>query len=153
MDHGIAMDIALKTDRFIFDADKQKAIRGEFTFTIDKNHCGGMGSTRTSGHIKFWLIDTPKHPVGDSNDLNTVMDHARAFGASFITKRGAGLVLHSDMIQGSRKAFKTITKCREYLQTHDTVYDDLRHRVLEKLIADRASLTVVESVEPEGAPA
>ena len=151
-EHGIAMDIHMKADRYIFDKEKQKSIRGEFTFTIAKNHCGGMGSTRTSGQIKFWLIDTPKHPVGDSNDLATVMDYARAFGAAaqrqddpFIKKRGAGLALHSMV---GRKVFKTVTKCREYLKANDTVYDDLRARVLEKLIADRACLNVVESDEP-----
>ena len=152
-DHGVAMDIRMKADRFIFDKDKQKAIRGEFTFTITKNHCGGMGSTRTSGQIKFWLIDTPDHPVGDSNDFTTVMDYARAFGDGFIVKRGSNLILQSDMIEGGRKVFRTVTRCREYLRENDTVYDDLRHRVLEKLIEDRAHLVVSEAEEPEGVSA
>jgi len=151
--HGVAMDIRMKADRFIFDADKQKAIRGEFTFTITKNHCGGMGSTKTSGQIKFWLIDTPNHPVGDSNDLATVITYARTFGDGYIVKRGSNLVLQSDMIDGTRKVFRTLTRLREYLQEHDTVYDDLRHRVLAKLIEDRASLVVAEAEEPEGVSA
>jgi len=144
-DHGIAMDIQMKADRFIFDDAKEKAIRGEFTFTIKKNHCGGMGSTRTSGQIKFWLIDTPDHPVGDSNDLETVMSYAREFGPGYIEKRKSNLVLTSDLIQGGRKVFRTVTRCKEYLREHDTVYDDIRHRVLQKLIDDRASLVVQES--------
>lgn len=154
-EHGMAMDILMKADRFIFDKEKQKAIYGQFTFTIDKNHCGGMGSTKTSGAIKFWLIDTPDHPVGDSNDLETVLSYARAFGEPYVSEgRGASakLVLHSPMIEGGRKPFSTIAKCKTYLTENDGIYDDLRARVLLKLIEDRAQLTVVEAAEPEGVP-
>lgn len=153
MDHGVAMDIAMKADGFTFDADKQRAVFGKFTFTIDKNHCGGMGSTKTSGQIRFWLVDTPDHPVGDSNDLATVMNYARSFGEPFISEKNRGstkLVLHSSMIEGEHKPFRSVKSCRDFLQEHDTVYDDLRHRVLNKLIEDRAYLTVTVAEESEG---
>jgi RecA/RadA recombinase len=151
-EHGVAMDIAMKVDRFIFDKDKQRAIYGQFTFTIDKNHCGGMGSTKTSGAIKFWLIDTPEHPVGDSNDLETVMAYARQFGDGFISEgRGnAKVVLHSPYLSAERKPFPSISRCREFLRANDGIYDDLRARVLTKLIEDRANLSVVEAAEPDG---
>jgi RecA/RadA recombinase len=152
VEHGVAMDILMKADKFIFDAAKQKAIYGQFTFTIDKNHCGGMGSTKTSGAIKFWLIDTPDHPVGDSNDLETVIAYARQFGDGFISEgRGtAKLILHSPHLSGERKPFASIVRCKEFLKKNEGVYDDLRARVLTKLIEDRASLSVVEAEEPEG---
>jgi RecA/RadA recombinase len=151
-EHGVAMDILMKADRFIFDAAKQRAIYGQFTFTIDKNHCGGMGSTKTAGQIKFWLIDTPEHPVGDSNDLETVIAYARQFGPGFISegKGAAKLILHSPHLSGERKPFASIIRCKEFLRTNEGVYDDLRERVLTKLIEDRANLQVVEASEPEG---
>jgi hypothetical protein len=147
------MDILLKVDKFIFDKEKQKAVYGQFTFTIDKNHCGGVGSTKTSGAIKFWLIDTPEHPVGDSNDAETVVSYARSFGEGFISEgKGASakLVLHSLHLSNERKPFSSLSKCREFLRANEGIYDDLRARVLAKLIEDRASLSVVEATEPDG---
>ncbi len=155
VEHGIAMDILMKADRFIFNEGKTLALYGQFTFTIDKNHCGGMGSTKTSGAIKFWLIDTPKHPVGDSNDLETVIAYARQFGNGFISEgKGATakLILHSPHLSGERKPFASIVRCKDFLKENEGIYDDLRARVLAKLIADRATLSVVEGAEPEGVP-
>lgn len=150
-EHGIAMDILMHADRFVFNEEKTRATHGEFTFTIDKNHCGGMGSTKTKGQIKFWLVDTKDHPVGDSNDLETIMDYARDFGAPYIQegKGKAKLVLSSDHIPAGRKPFSSVTKCKAFLRENDTVYDDLRHRILNKLIEDRTTLQVVDAKEPE----
>ena len=145
-DHGMAMDIKMTANQFIFNEEKSKALYGQFTFKIDKNHCGGAGSTRTEGEIKFWLVETPDHPVGDSNDLVTVMDYARKFGDGFL-KEGSGaakLTLNSDMLSRGARTFSTVGGCKSYLRENPSVYDDLRHRVLEKLIADRASLRVRE---------
>jgi hypothetical protein len=138
------MDIKMTADKFIFNDERTQALYGQFTFRIDKNHCGGAGSTRTEGQIKFWLIETPDHPVGDSNDLATVMDYSRSFGAPFM-QEGSGnakLTLHSDMISKGQRAFSTVKGCKAYLREHPSVYDDLRQRVLEKLIADRTTLRV-----------
>jgi len=151
--HGIAMDIKLRAERFVMDKDKQRSIYGVFEFTIDKNHCGGMGSTKTKGQINYWLVDTPDHPVGDSNDLATVMDYSRKFGAGFITE-GSGkakVILHSQMISGGRKPFRTLRDLTGYLREHSGVFQELRQRVLEKLINDRSMLMVSGDVE-EGEP-
>lgn len=148
-DHGIAMDIQMKAERFVFDATKQKAVYGVFNFKIDKNHCGGAGSTKTSGEIKFWLVETPDHPVGDSNDMATVMGYSRQFGSGFI-EEGTGaakLTLYSDYVEDGWQRFGTIKACTQYLNEHPSVYADLRRRVLDKLIEDRATLTVVATEE------
>jgi len=150
-DHGLAMDIQMRVERFVFDDAKQKAVYGVFNFKIDKNHCGGAGSTRTEGEIKFWLIETPEHPVGDSNDLSTVMDRARAFGDGFL-EDGTGtakLTLYSDYVADGWQRFATIKACKTFLRENPSVYTDLRQRVLTKLITDRANLTVVTEEESE----
>lgn len=141
-DHGLAMDIKMRPERFVRDKDNQRSVYGVFEFTIDKNHCGGIGSTKTQGQIKYWLVDTPDHPVGDSNDLATVIDYCRKFGQGYVTE-GIGkakVVLHSSMIQGGRRPFRTLTALRGYLREHTGVFQELRQRVLNKLIEDRAML-------------
>jgi RecA/RadA recombinase len=148
--HGVAMDIKLRAEKFVMDKDKQRSIYGVFEFTIDKNHCGGMGSTKTKGQIKYWLVDTPDHPVGDANDLATVIDYSRSFGAPFVSE-GTGkakVTLHSEMISGGRRPFRTLGAMTGYLREHGGVFQELRQRVLEKLIEDRALLHVSETEEP-----
>jgi RecA/RadA recombinase len=151
-DHGLAMDIKMRPERFVMDKEKQRSIYGVFEFTIDKNHCGGIGSTKTQGQIKYWLVDTPDHPVGDSNDMATVIDYSRRFGQGYISE-GTGkakLVLHSQMIRGGRRPFRTLRDMKAYLSEHTGVFTELRQRVLNKLINDREMLQVVQTEEPGG---
>lgn len=147
-DHGYAMDIKIQPERFVLNAEKKQSIYGVFNFTIDKNHCGGVGSTKTKGSISYWLIETDKHSVGDANDMTTVMDAARKYGQPFISEPGKSavkLVLHSPMISSGRRPFKSVKAAKEFLESHEGIYMDLRARLLEHMIEERHSLVVGSS--------
>jgi RecA/RadA recombinase len=149
-EHGLSLDIAMKESGYTFDkATGQVALHGEFEFEVTKNKCGG--SPGSTGRIRFWLHPDGEHAVGDSDDLNTVMTEARRLGALDVDKvdgyitEGSGknaLVLYSKFIKNRMVPFSKVGDCEKYLRENETVYDDLRARVLAKLMSDRAVLNV-----------
>jgi hypothetical protein len=122
---------------------------------VRKNKAGG--SPGVKGTIRFWLVATPDHPVGDSDDLQTVMSYARDPAIGLITE-GTGdekLVLATPYVADGRVPFARVGDCHTFLQANPTVYADLRARVLEALMARGAVLTAVggESAAPADAAA
>lgn len=146
-EHGLACDIKMTEEGYAYDKAGVVALHGQFGFEVMKDRAGG--SPGSKGSVVFWLRETPEHPVGDSNDLETVMSYARYLGGrapgTFITE-GAGraaLTLFSPFIKSGKVEFARVGDCESYLRVNTTVYDDLRERVLEKLMADEQALTAV----------
>ena len=138
--HGIILDIRMKAAGYQYDPTQTFAIRGDFEFKVIKNQAGG--SPGVIGTVKFWVNeqDGPDgHGVGDSDDLDTVLNYARGIGKGYAVD-GTGkakVTLYSDFIQGGSIGFPTIGMCKNFLRDHLTVYDDLRTRVLDRLRGQR----------------
>ncbi len=113
----------------------------------------GVGA---KGTVKFWLVPWEDHPVGDSDDLATVMDYARQMGEGFI-KEGSGtamLTLYTPYVREKQMRFARVGDCVRFLQDHPTVYADLRERVLAKLMKDGAlSIETAEEKKAKALPA
>lgn len=144
MNHAVSLDIRMAEDRYEIDEATQRAVYGDFTFQVRKNKAGG--SPGANGTIRFWLIETPDHPVGDSDDLETVMRYARDPSIGLIDE-GAGaarLTLRSPYVDDGALSFSRVGDCRTFLRDNPTVYADLRQRVLSALMERNASLEVTQ---------
>jgi len=144
-DHGLSLDIKMFTEGYDFNEAKQQAVVGKFGFEILKSRVGA--SPGATGSVKFWLKETPDHPVGDSDDLVTVMDYARRLGPGFILE-GSGsqkLTLVTDYVGDGSIAFPRVGDCENYLRQNVTIYEELRRRVLDKLMEQDAELTLISS--------
>jgi hypothetical protein len=133
------------TEGYDFNEAKQQAVVGKFGFEILKSRVGA--SPGATGSVKFWLKETPDHPVGDSDDLVTVMDYARRLGPGFILE-GSGsqkLTLVTDYVGDGSIAFPRVGDCENYLRQNVTIYEELRRRVLDKLMEQDAELTLISS--------
>ncbi len=141
-EHALSLDIKMSEQGYTFDKANEYAVRGKFGFLVKKDKTGGaVGAT---GEINFWVREEPGHPVGDSDDLATVMGHARNLGQGFI-EGGAGkrlLVLKSRYLPDGEVAFDKVGACTEFLRANPTVYDDLRSRVMRQLMAADMRLEV-----------
>jgi len=141
-DHALTLDIKMSEMGYVFDDADEHAIRGKFEFQVKKDKAAG--SIGATGMINFWVKEVPGHPVGDSDDLTTVMSHARSLGKGFI-EEGTGkrlLVVKSKYLPDGEAAFRRVGDCRAYLEGNTTVYDDLRARVLRQLMSTGAALKV-----------
>ena len=83
------------------------------------------------------------HPVGDSDDVATVMEAARKLGVldakdwiSPGVKSGVALVLHTRYTRGGSVEFARVGDCERYLYENPTIYADLRARVLDYLMVN-----------------
>jgi hypothetical protein len=128
-----------------FNEAKTHAIWGKYEFTITKNKAGG--SPKVQGEIKYWLRETPDHPVGDSDDAVTVLKYARKMGFVEESSGKNKYVLASSYVPDGSVGFKTVSHYQAFLRENPTVYMDLRQRVLEALIASSDQLEIT----PEGA--
>lgn len=146
-EHACSLDVKMTEAGYSFDAAKTKAVFGKFNFKVTKNKAGG--SPGATGEIKFWLIPTPEHAVGDSDDLATVMDYSRKLGKGYIDEDGeAPLELYTPYVADGKVAFRRVGDCEDYLRENPTVYDDLRERVLSTLIRQDAELVVSGAATP-----
>lgn len=152
-DHGLALDLKMFTLGYDRDASNQIALAGRFGFEVAKSRVGA--SPGSTGEVKFWLKADETHPIGDSDDLVTVMDYARRLGRPDWSRNGvdgfivegsgsAKLTLVSDYVQDGSRAFPRVGDCERFLRENITIYDDLRRRVLDKLMADGTPLNVGE---------
>lgn len=149
-EHALSLDIKMEERGYTFDKNNEHAIRGRFDFTVKKNKAGG--SVGATGTINFYVRAVPGHPVGDSDDLATVMERAREMGAGFI-ESGTGsrlLTLKCRYLPGGEVSFSRVGDCEAFLRANPTVYDDLRTRVLRQLQANDVALVVAP---PAGATA
>jgi RecA/RadA recombinase len=138
--HGIALDIEMREAGYEHDEAKTRVRWGNFDFNVRKNKSGG--DVRVGGTIKFWLRAEDGHPVGDSDDVGIVMDAARKLGAAdpkdWIAQ-GSGksaYVMHTRYVKDGKVAFSKVGEMENYLHEHPSVYEDLRSRVLEHVIAN-----------------
>jgi len=126
-EHVYSLDIRMKAEGYEFDGDVAKF--GTFGFRVDKNKCGGF--PEAEGSFRFWLRPTANIPVGDTEDMNTVVEHGRKLGI-LATQKGK-LILPSTFLDHSG-AFKTQKELHTFLRENQTVYADLRSRVLDGLM-------------------
>lgn len=150
MNHAVSLDIHMREKGYTLTPDKREAVHGDFEFTVKKNKAGG--SPGVSNIIRFWMKETEKHPVGDSDDLDTVMSYARKPDIGLIVE-GTGpakLTLRSPYLSEERSRFARVGDCEQFLRDNPTVYADLRERVLSKLMSAGVALEVAE---PETADA
>lgn len=152
MNHAVSLDIRMHEEGYKHDANHE-AIYGDFGFEVKKNKAGG--SPGANGTIRFWLKATPDHPVGDSDDLATVMDYARKPDIGLIDDTGSGasnLILHSPYLgENGEMPFSRVGDCEEFLRVNPTVYADLRERVLTALMERGDTLTVTQDDPAEAA--
>jgi len=146
-EHALSLDIKMDERGYTFDKAGEHAIRGRFEFAVKKDKAGS--SYGATGEINFWVRPEGDHPVGDSDDLATVMGYGRQLGGGFI-EEGTGkrlLVLRSRYLPGGEMAFARVGDCTAFLRANPTVYDDLRGRVLRQLLAAEARLEVARAAE------
>lgn len=153
MNHAVSLDIRMHEEGYKLDANHE-AVYGDFGFEVKKNKAGG--SPGATGTIRFWLKEAPDHPVGDSDDLATVMRYAREPSIRLIDDSGSGssnLVLHSPYLgDEGQQSFSRVGDCETFLRENPTVYSDLRERVLSALMHSGETLTV-EGEAPAAATA
>jgi hypothetical protein len=153
MNHAISLDIHMREEGYDpVSVGKGAAIWGDFGFSIKKNKLGG--SPGVTGTIRFWVRAEENHPVGDSDDLDTVMKYARrpAFG---LIKEGTGrakLTVMSPYLPAEGMAFSRVGDCEDFLRDNPTVYADLRERVLS-ILMDCDEGLVAGAGTPEAASA
>jgi RecA/RadA recombinase len=158
MNHAVSLDIAMKEEGYTFDASKRFAVHGDFGFKVKKNKAGG-GTPGATGTIRFWLKAAPDHPVGDSDDLTVVMNYAREASIKLL-EEGTGaakLTLHSPYVPDGQMVFQRVGDAETFLRENVTVYNDLRERVLAKLMQQDIVLALPnregETVAPDQARA
>lgn len=133
LNHALILDIKMVKAGYEMDPSGQYPLKGKFDFEIKK--CQAGMSPGGTGQVKFLVVEHEGQPVGDSDDLATVMSYARSLGQGFILdgKGKATLTLFSDYVQDGRRAFSRVGDCERFLRDNRTIYDDLRRRVLESL--------------------
>lgn len=152
MDHALSLDIWMTEEGYKLDAKEHQAIYGDFGFRIRKNKAGG--SPKVKGTIRYWMQETPDHPVGDSDDLSTVMSYARQPDIGLLEEgRGRALLsLRSRYVEDGLMCFSRVGDCTEFLRAHPTIYADLRERVLSKLMAQSVALELPDREDAELSP-
>jgi RecA/RadA recombinase len=142
VNHAVSLDIHMNEEGYEFNAAKEYAIWGDFGFRVKKNKLGG--SPGVSGTIRFWVKAEENHPIGDSDDLDTVMRYARNPNIGLIVEGtgAAKLTVMSPYLPDEGMAFRTVGACEEFLRENHTVYADLRERVLTALMTRDESLVV-----------
>jgi hypothetical protein len=131
--HGISLDIRLAPEKYEYKGDY--ALFGNFEYMIRKSKAGGF--PRSEGKFRFWLRPGKGRQVGDTEDLETVVDHGKKHG--FIEHTSKWTLL-SKFLSGAKKAFGTKTKLKQFLRDNPSVYIDLRTRVLSHLIGEDISI-------------
>jgi hypothetical protein len=146
-DHACSLDLKMEEAGYTYNKERTKSIFGKFAFEVKRNKAGGtQGAT---GEVKFWLTPTADHAVGDSDDLATVMDCGRELGAGFINEDSdeAPLVLHTPYVADGKITFRRVCDLEDFLKANDSVYEDLRDRVLTALRAKDSELVLSSAVE------
>ena len=154
MNHAVSLDIHMREEGYDEKSVAQGgAIWGDFGFRVKKNKLGG--SPGVTGTIRFWLKEQPGHPIGDSDDLDTVMRYARDQSIGLI-REGTGaskLTVFSPYLPDEGMPFRTVGGCTEFLRENHTVYADLRQRVLAALMERDENLVVGAGAEAAAASA
>lgn len=152
MDHAVSLDLWMTEEGYKLDEKEHRAIYGDFGFRVRKNKAGG--SPKVHGTIRYWVRETPDHPVGDSDDLATVMKYARQPDIGFLEEgRGrAVLSLHSRYVEDGLMCFPRVCDCTDFLRAHPTIYADLRERVLSKLMAQSVDLELPDREDDANSP-
>lgn len=135
--HGISLDVKLEPHKYEYKGSS--ALFGTFGCMIAKSKVGGF--PRSSGKFRFWLRPGKGRLVGDTEDLEIVMEHAETMG--LIVKTAQMYKLESEFIANSGHIYiKTKKAMKQFLEEHVSVYLDLRNRVLSHLIGEDISITL-----------
>jgi len=133
--HGISLDVKLEPKKYEYKG--ASALFGNFGCRIAKSKVGGF--PRSSGIFRFWLRPGKGKLVGDTEDVEMVMEHGLEHG--FIVK-AKGYLLQSEFLSEGVGHFKTQKALRQFLNENVSVYLDLRNRVLSHLIGEDITITL-----------
>jgi len=128
--HGVALDIKLEPKKYEYKGDS--ALFGNFDFKVAKSKVGGF--PRSKGAFRYWLRPGKGKLVGDTEDMDVVIEYATDF--DFIQKQKTNWVLQSQYLNGGQEIFKTNKAMVKFLNDNISVYMELRGRTLNKLIGD-----------------
>jgi RecA/RadA recombinase len=129
-EHALCLDIKLEAKGYAHDANGV-ARYGNFAFKIVKNKVGG--SPEATGEFRFWLNMDGGRPVGDTDDITTVMTYAIEKEVG-IVETGNKFSITSDHLSDKSLTFKTLKSLKEFFTKNTTVYADVRNRVLKYMI-------------------
>ena len=127
--HGVSLDVKMEPLKYEYKGDR--ALFGKFAFHVAKSKVGGF--PRSSGEFRYWLR-SGKRAIGDTEDMETVVGHAKSMGA--VQHKGNKWYLFSKFLKGGERVFPTKKKMLAYLAENSTVYDDLRYALLSWLIRE-----------------
>lgn len=137
--HGISLDVKLEPIKFEYK--ENNALFGTFGCKIAKSRVGGL--PRSTGKFRFWLRPGKGRLVGDTEDVETVMEHAsKTLDPRLLGKRGTKYELRSGFLPGGCVQMKTLQDVKAFLDGNVSVYLDLRHRVLSYLIGEDIQITM-----------
>jgi len=135
--HGISLDVRLEPHKYEYKGST--ALFGTFGCTIAKSKVGGF--PKSKGKFRFWLRPGKGKMVGDTEDIQIVIDYGIEY--KFITKISSGYVINSDnKTIDTSLILKTQKALHQYLIDNVSVYLDLRGRVLTHLIGEDVSITL-----------
>jgi len=122
VDHLVSLDLYFRQKKFHF-IHANYASEGEYEFTIKKNHSGGASGI--AGTFKVWLDPCGERAIGDTDDMALVIKYGRQ---TELIKKSTKYYIGEDKL-----GFKTIPDLNKYLVENPTVFNGLRHAVLQAL--------------------
>ena len=135
--HGISLDVKLEPHKYEYKGSS--ALFGTFGCNIAKSKVGGF--PRSKGKFRFWLRPGKGRLVGDTEDIEIVLEHA--INQKLITKVKNKYKLESKFITDTQHTLLSTQKAvKKYLSDNLSVYLDLRNRVLSYLIGEDISITL-----------
>jgi len=135
--HGVSLDVKLEPIKYEYR--ESNAMFGTFGCKIAKSKVGGL--PRSAGKFRYWLRPGKGRLVGDSEDVEMVMEHAANL-LGLIEKKGAAYELKSEFLPAKAMKLKTLRDIKAFLDANVSVYLDLRGRVLTHLIGEVITVTM-----------
>lgn len=137
IEHGVSLDVKFEPKKYEYKGDK--ALFGNFGFQVAKSKVGGF--PRSSGEFRYWLRAGKGHSIGDTEDLETVVEYGRK--AKIVKKTKSNKwVLVSKFLPDGREEFKTKKALFAFLNENPSVYQDIRYLVMSFLIGEDISITL-----------
>ncbi len=146
-EHAFSLDIKMQAKSY-HKINETIADYADFGFLIKKNKVGG--SPEAEGIVRFQLVETKDKKVGDCDDSKTVMNLARELLIIYSGKGAANkLVFDSKFSVEGKYAFAKVGDCQQFLRENETIYMDLRSRVVTAMF-DNAGVKLPTLEEVEG---
>jgi RecA/RadA recombinase len=134
--HGISLDVKMTPKKYEYK--EGSALFGKFEFKIAKSKVGGF--PQSTGVFRFWLRPGKGRLVGDTEDLETVLEAGEAH--DFLKKEGSKWVLESAFVKDGKLLFKSKGAMTTFLNENVSVYMDIRNRILSYLIGEDITITL-----------